>query len=154
MGTTASEVRARVLAALTGASVAEAAGVAEATWASVLAPRVFDGNRLSGGGRNRGRLPFVETWVESQPFERDDTGSGTVTTIVRLRANVGGADRTTAQALAEQILCACFAALLAEDYFDQGAQSIDTFASQPLWHYLEGTLRVEHTYDPDTFEVD
>lgn len=150
--TTASEIRTRLLDLLAGADVAAAAGIAAASWASLTVPHVFDGDSMATGGRNRGRMPFVEFFIEAQPFTPEGSEIGEVATTVRLRVHVGGANRTTAHALASAILTACFAAARSDEYFDLGSSESGTFASQPCWHYLEGTLGVQHTYDPETYE--
>lgn len=150
--TTASELRTRLADLLAGGDVAAAAGIAAATWASASVPHVFDGEGAGTGGRNRGRLPFVEFFVATQPFIPEGTEIGTVESRIRLRVHVGGASRTAAQTTADAILMACFAVIREDDYFALGEAEVSTFASQPLWHYLEATLSVQHTYDPATFE--
>ncbi|MBA3588845.1 hypothetical protein [Methylibium sp.] len=152
--TTTSEIRARLADVLAGSGVAAAASIAPATWASATVPHVFDGDQMATGGRNRGRLPFVEYWIASQPFAPEGTEVGMVDTTIRLRVHVGGADRAAALATADAIAMAAFSAIRADDYFDLGDSSVDSTASQPLWHYLDATARVQHSYDPATHEGD
>ncbi len=150
--TTASEVRSRVLAAVQSSTVATAAAVATATWASTTVPHVFDGDRVSAGGRNRGRLPFVEVFIASQPFVPEGSDVGMVETEIRLRAHIGGAEPTTAYETAEAILTACFAAIRSDQYFNLGDSGIAGYATNPLWHRVDARLTVQHSYDPATFD--
>lgn len=150
-GTIPGDIRASVIDAISTSHVASTAGVDLSTWTNY---RVFDGIAAPFGARNRGRLPFVEIQVDGESFKLDGNAIGGVRTTVRFRVNVGGSNRTQAQALGESILHAIYAAIYADSpYFAMATQEMGSFESKPYWHVLTGSLTVEHTYDPTDYGV-
>jgi hypothetical protein len=158
MASAADTIRTRIIAAIQSASVASFAGVVAATWASTTAPHVFDAENALIAGRNRGRLPFVEVQIETQEFDSDGSGCGTMRTRVKIRVHTGGYQKLTARQKAEAIATSSFAAIVASNapYFDDGEvrTSIDAEDTPaPGWNTLDASLTVEHSYDPTTFEA-
>lgn len=147
---TSNEIRTRLAELLANGDIGAAAGVSAANWDSATRPRVFDGDYGVIGGRNRGRLPFVEYFVASQPFS--GAGDGTVQTTIRLVVNVGGYDRSAARTTAESMLMTAFAVIRADHYFEMGSESVDAFDVSPGWHRLVGSLTVVHSFDRATYE--
>ncbi len=153
MSTTASVIREKILEAMRSLDVSTQAGVAPATWASLSVPHAFDGDSAPIGGRNRGRLPFGEVYIESQPIAQSSYSGGTVTTTVRIRWHVGGANLTAARQKAEGMHAALLAVIRSDQYFKVGNQVVDAFLSRPCWHRLDVVLTVQHALDLDTFAV-
>ncbi len=147
---------ARVEAQLLSSAVATAAGYDPTKWALSTAPHVFQGLAGSIGGRNRGRLPFIEFAIERSDFDLLSAEGGTLTSIIRVRVHVSGRTADAASSLSINILLACLAALrsLATDnYMSAGAHDdIGAIALGPFGHTRDATLTVEHTYDRSTYE--
>lgn len=156
MGTIGTVLSTRVFAALRSAGVATQAGVAEATWASTTVSRVFRGLCGYLGGRNRGRLPFVEFDIRSQGFDHETLEGGTVTSTIRLLAHCGGRDAETAGNLLEAILAAGLAAIRSEasdNYTALGNDQIDELEQGPWGHQRSASLTIEHTFARSDYEV-
>lgn len=62
-------------------------------------PHVFEGDVGLAGGRNHGRLPFVEVWVE-QRFQQEAQEGGYLQSVARIRWHVGGSPTNTGTVLA------------------------------------------------------
>lgn len=157
MSTPGQILAARVAEACQSGDVADAAGVAVATWASASAPRVFRGLGGYLSGRNRGRLPFLEFDVSSQGFAQDSADGGTLTSQVTLRAHCGGPNLEAAGDRLEGILLAALAAIRGEsedNYMALGDDSIAPLAPGPWGHQREATVSVSHSFNRESYEVE
>ncbi len=154
MATIGDTIRTKLFAAIRDATVATAAGVGATPWAATAlnASHVFDNTQTPLGAVNRGRLPVVVFFIDTQPFTLEAREEGRVETTIRMHIQVGGSNRSTAQSLAEGIMAAIFAVIRSDTfYWGMGGSSLDAFDSTPFWHTLKCTLTVQHTYDPTTF---
>ena len=146
----------RVFSAMRSPQVADAASVSSATWSSTTVPRVFSGIAGYLGGRNRGRLPFVEFSIASQDFAHATLEGGTVTSSVIIRAHCGGRDPETATNLLRAILTAGLAAVrdeAADNYTALGDDRLGDTELGPWGHMQDASLTVEHTFARDDYEV-
>lgn len=156
MSTAASILAARVLSALNSSAVAVRAGVLPATWALTTAPHVFHGLAGYLGGRNRGRLPFMEFEIESQTFEHQVTEGGELTQTIHLRAHVGGKDSGVAGELCEAMLCAAMAAIRSEAGDNLTALGNDAISAPQLGPWgisRDASLTVIQSYERSDYEV-
>lgn len=156
MSTIDTVLSARIFAALRTSAVANAAGVAAGTWSDTTIPHVFKGSGPYIGGRNRGRLPFIEFWIESQPFAAEHFQGGTVITTVRIVAHVGGRDLETANDLADAMLAFGIAAIRSEavdNYTAMGDDQIAALEAGPWGHMRQATMTFEHTFDRTIYEA-
>ena len=157
MATTAGSVlRDAAVLACQGATVAAAAGIAAGVWADANAPHVFGGNGGFIGGRNRGRLPFVEVAVIDQTFtpvtaEMD----GDLEQTLVIRCHVGGNIIADAEDLSELIISACLVAVrnLGTDLAAVGSDRVSGIQQGPWGHVREATLTVMQNFHRDTYEV-
>ncbi len=152
MTTAAQVLGERVAQACTDASAAEAAGIAAVTWSSLHVFRGFGGFI---GGRNRGRLPFVEWQVQGQGFAPESTQGGTCTMTVALRVHVGGANLAAAEDLSEEILAAILTVLRdesADNLYALGDDQISAMQPGPWGHVRESASTVEVSFGRDSFE--
>lgn len=154
MSTSASALRAQIIAAVRGSTVATAAGLTALVWGSVTIPHVFDGSRQGFiGGRNRGRCPFVEVEVEKQQFDSSTADGGTLKSRVRLRAHVADRDGIT---VLDAIIIASLAAIRATPlygYTAVGDDEIGQAEKGPMGWQLDALVDVEHSYDRTTYEA-
>jgi hypothetical protein len=138
-------------------SVADAASIAPSAWAAASTPHVFRGFGGYLGGRNRGRLPFIEFDIQTQPFAQETPEGGTVTTAVRVVAHVGGRDLEAANDVLDNMLIAGLACLRSEaedNYMAIGSEEVGQIEQGPWGHQMALTLSVEHSYGRDTYERD
>jgi hypothetical protein len=155
MSTTAHDVqRVAILAAVRGASVAAAAGVDPAVWASAASPRVLSGDAAGYlAGLHRGRLPAVEVFQASDRWDRQATNGGTILTVWVLRAHAPELDKAAAESRCRLVLATALAALRAVEYLAEGSEEFDTMQHGPLGHSLAVRLNLAHTYCRATYEV-
>jgi len=156
MATTRSVIAARLKADLEDSTVAAAANVVAATWASATSPHVFRGFGGFVTGRSRGRLPFIEYDITDQQFTLDNSEGGTVESTIRIAVHAGGRDLATIGNYLDGILMACFAKIRsqAEDnYFMLGNDVGQEVEQGPWGHMLQATFTVQHTYDRTSYEV-
>ena len=157
MSTTAGSVlRDAAVAACQGPAVAAAAGLSAGVWADVNAPHVFGGNGGFIGGRNRGRLPFVEVSVIGQTFtpvtsEQD----GDLEQTLSIRCHVGGDSIEDAEDLSELIISTCLVAIrnLGSELAAVGSDRVSGLDQGPWGHVREATISVMQNYHRDTYEV-
>jgi len=155
MSTTSSVLRDQIIDAIRMPQVASAAGIPIATWASTTTPRVFDGRVGYLGGRNRGRLPFVEVWVNNQGFLHTNMDGGTVMSEVLIRAHATGRDQNTAMDLLDEIVMTCMASIRSNPTYSYTAHGDDQLREAtpgPFGWKQEAVVTVEHTYDRTTYE--
>jgi len=151
MATEVVVIRDAVRTALKTSAVATAAGVSASTWAETPANggHVFDGEVGFLGARNRGRLPFLEFWVEGFTGTRASFGGGGYSdgTVV-VRAHVGGADQADAEELAADILAAARDAVraIADNFGQVGDDSFGRIELGPWGHQMDLRLTLEHAY--------
>lgn len=146
----------RIYAALRTAAVATAAGIAAGTWADTTISRVFKGNGPYLGARNRGRLPFMEFYLDAQPFTQEHPQGGTVVTTVKVVAHVGGRDLEAASDLAAAMLGFGMAAIRSEavdNYTAMGDDQIGALEPGPWGHMRVASMTFEHTYDRTIYEA-
>lgn len=156
MSTSASKLRLEALAALRGS-----ADLATLCGNLTTPQRVFDGQTSMCGGRNRGRLPLLEVFVESQVFTKETTKGGTMMSRITVRAHCAGRDQATAQDLLSGMLAASLNAIRnAVDsvnsrtgYFTDGDDAIGDVSKSPFAWFQDATLTVTHTYDRSTYEL-
>jgi hypothetical protein len=143
------------MAALQVASVASAAGVPALTWASVSAPHVFRGFGAYTGGRNRGRLPFIEYDIQSQPFNQETYEGGTVETVVRITVHAGGRDLESINTLLDEIIIASLASMRSQavdTLMAIGSESVGAIEQSPWGHQMSADITVSNSYGRDTYE--
>lgn len=134
--------------------VATAAGMALGVWADPSAPHVFAGLAGYLGGRNRGRLPFVEVAVTGQDYAPVvSVGDGDLTQTLTLRCHVGGRTLAQAEDLSEAILAACLVAIRGLDLSFYGGDRISGLDAGPWGHMREATLTVSQNFHRDTYEA-
>ena len=149
MSSASSVLRTRVLSACRSAGVATQAAVAEATWASTTTPRVFSGVAGMLGGRNRGRLPFLEIDIQTQSMVPLSDDGGTLQQRVLVRCHVGGADPGTAADLTAAILAACAAAIRSQatdNLTALGGEDLNELEAGPWGSQRDLSLIIEQTY--------
>ncbi len=157
MSTTAGSVlRDAAVTACQGATIAAAAGLSAGVWADAAAPHVFGGNGGFIGGRNRGRLPFLEVAVIGQTFtpvtsEQD----GDLEQILSIRCHVGGSVIEEAEDLSENILSACLVAVrnLGSQLAVLGSDRVSGLEQGPWGHVREATLTISQNFHRDTYEA-
>ncbi len=156
MATASSVLSTRIFSALRTAAVATQAGVASGTWSSTSTTRVFRGIAGWLGGRNRGRLPFIEFDIESQGFTEENPQGGTINQAIRLRVHVGGQDPAVAAELAIAILAAGIAAIRSEttdNLVALGNGAIEPAQFGPWGVSRDAVLQVQQSYGRTDYEV-
>lgn len=157
MSTTAGSVlRDAAVAACQGPTVAAAAGLSAGVWADVNAPHVFGGVGGFIGGRNRGRLPFVEVAVVGQTFTPVTSEmDGDLEQTLVIRCHVGGKTIEDAEDSSELILSTCLVAIrnLGSGLAILGSDRINGLEQGPWGHVREATLTVQQNFHRDTYEV-
>lgn len=144
--------------ALISGSVAAAADVAALTWASATTPRIFRGIAGYMGGRNRGRLPFIEYSVGVNALDQVAIEGGTIVQTLQLRVHCGTASQGDAEDLTAAILLAAIAAIRDASGPDAnlaaiGNEQMDALVPGPWGLMRDATLTVEQTYNRSTYEV-
>lgn len=160
MSTSATVLRAQVIAAVRGSTVSAAAVAAGATgmtalvWGSTTIPHVFDGVREGFiGGRNRGRCPFVEVQVGPQRFDSTTIDGGSLLSDVLLTAHAAERD---AETLLNAILIAALAAIRSTPlygYTAQGDDEIGVAERGPMGWKLQAKVTVMQSFDRTTYEA-
>jgi hypothetical protein len=156
MASTSSVLQTRCLTACRAATVAAAAGVLAATWAAVDVLRVFAGLGGFLGGRNRGRLPFLEVSVGESAIDASAPEGGEGRTTVRLRVHVGGVDLGTAENLSHAILAAALASLrseTADNLCAWGSDRIGALEPGPWGCQRDAEAEVIQTWQRADYEV-
>ena len=156
MSSTESVLATRALSACRGSSVADAAGVAALTWADEDTPRVFRGLGGYLGGRNRGRLPFLEVSVGGSDIGQTSNDGGEGMTTIHLRAHCGGADLGTAEDLTAGMLSAAIAAIRSEttdNLAAVGSDQIDALEPGPWGCQRDARVMVVQSWARDDYEV-
>lgn len=149
-------LRDTAVAVCQSSSVAAAAGVSYSSWSSTSAPHVFGGFGGFIGGRNRGRLPFVEISVVSQSFdELTADGGGDLEQRLVVRCHVGGTSPADAEDTSGKILTACLISIrnTLTEIADVGGDQIGDLQQSPLGHVREATLTVLQNFHRDTYEA-
>ncbi len=156
MPSSSSHLRQVVIDAIRQHEVASQAQVAAITWASETAPRVFPGRAGFIGGRNRGRLPFVEVEFIGQTFANEVEEGGTLKTKIRLIAHATGRDQQTAEELLSAIITESLVQIRdvsQDNYTRLGDDEIMTVQPGPFGWMLEAQMEVEHSFQRDDYEV-
>lgn len=152
MSSPTSILRTRLLAACRSASVAAQAGVAAIAWADTTTPRVFSGVGGMLGGRNRGRLPFLEVDVLANSTAPLADDGGTLTQRVLVRAHVGGGDTGAAADLTAALLGSCIAAIRSQAVDNLtmlGGEDIGELTPGPWGLFRDLNLIVEQSFSRD-----
>jgi hypothetical protein len=132
------------------------AGIDGDVWASTETPRVFVGQSGYIGARNRGRLPFLEVWLENTQHVNDTGLGGTILTTARIRMHDTGRDQETVSNRMLATLTACIAEVRAnrsENYTELGDSSIEDIQPGPFGWSLDAKMDFQHSYDRADFEV-
>ncbi len=159
MSTIESLIGERMFACIRAAPVALQAGVDAATWASITAPRAFQGLGGFLGGKNRGRLPFVEFEIQNQRFMLESRGpdGGTVTSQIVLRVNMGGANDEIVLNTTSAILAAIMVevrSVRVDNYMAIGdGDSIGPLKQGPWGHSRDCQFSVDHSYGRDNYSI-
>ena len=146
----------RIGNALNTLPVATAAGLALVDW---ITPQHVFGGEVGNfiGGRNRGRLPFIQYKCDGWNFEQESRQGGTVRCIAHLVVHVGGRNPLAAGDLATAIMQAAIAAI--------GDESVDNFTAAsrqltiselkqgPWGHEMQGTMELEFSYNDGEFAI-
>lgn len=148
----------RCFAALRSYSVAAMAAQDFTAWASTSVSHIFKGfvKRMIGG-RNRGRLPFIEFNYVNTNFDRISFEGGTVTVEISLRVHVGCRLADVAATQTMDILLACLQALrsnAADNYMVSGEfDSIGDVVLGPWGHERDASLTVEFSWDRASYQI-
>lgn len=154
MATTGTVIQRRIGAALNSAQVASQSGMTYAAWTA--SPHVFYGFVGMLGGRNMGRLPFIEYDISTDSFHQDTVEGGTLTVKITLRVHVSGRDPATANNLAEALTLVALAAIRSEsvdNYFAFGDDSMSQVKPGPWGWVRESSLTIQLTYARGNYEV-
>lgn len=157
-----SEIQLRLLEACRSVNVAAVASVATSIWADTdeTIGHVFAGRRGYVGGRNRGRLPFIEVFKSgNQEFRAEartdgDLG-GTVVTNWTIRVHHKGLTPDTAELALDSIIPEILLNVRdtsSDNYMDLGDEAVSEIYSSPIGFYKDITGFVEHTYERETYE--
>jgi hypothetical protein len=151
-----SVVAERCWSALRSPQVADAAGVAAASWADAATPRIFRGLAGFLGGRNRGRLPFIEFDIVNQPFAQESVQGGTVALAITIRVHYGSRDHGAASDATQAILANALAALRSEDVDNLcafGTDQIGPIQASPWGLARDAQATVELSYNRADYGV-
>lgn len=149
MSTIPSLIRADIVAACRDSTVATVAGLGAAAWADTVVPHVFDGLQGMMGGRNRGRLPFLEIACNDLNYDTHHTEGGVVETMVSIRCHVGSRDQVTAIDSTAAILMACLAKIRDRStvtYLTDGTEQLQAIVAGPWGLMRECQLTIRHTF--------
>jgi hypothetical protein len=142
--------------ALAAPTVAAAAGMTPQVWTN---PSHVFGGEVGNfiGGRNRGRLPFVQFKVDGWQFSQESRQGGTVTGVVHLVVHVGGRDPLAAGDMATAIMQAAIASISDEsvDNFTAASRqvSISALKQGPWGHEMIAEITIDLSYDEGDFAV-
>ena len=156
MPTIPSLIRIDVVTACRDAAVATAAGIGASAWADTTVPHVFDAIQGYMGGRNRGRLPFLEVAVADMDFDTHNTEGGTVETTATIRCHVGSKDQVTAMDQSAAILLTCIQKIrdnTSVTYLSDGSETLDGIAAGPWGLMRDLRFSVRHTFNNSTYGV-
>jgi hypothetical protein len=156
MATPGTVLSTRVYAALRDATVATAAGINSALWAATDYPHIFRGLVGYMGGRNRGRLPFVEWDIVAQNFTQENTAGGTLIQTLTIRCHVGGKSLETAGNLCEAVLLAALVALRSEatdNLLLYGDDQLGELQPGPWGQMRDLSMTVEQSFSRSAYEV-
>lgn len=146
--------RERLLGACRIQAVADAAAIPLATWASTTSPRVTCHNGQGYvGGVHRGRLPMIEWWQTTQPWDRQMLNCGTIRTAWTMRVHVNGPSWEAADSLARGIAQTSLAAIRSDAYLAEGMESIGELVATPLGFALDTTLELVHTFSRSDYNT-
>lgn len=145
---------AEMLALAQTPTVANAAGVPVALWASVASPRVIAGNKKGYlWGLHRGRLPMVEIWQTAEDPNRTSWYRGWVTTSWNIRVHVGGVDIQVSERQARLIIATIIAVIRNNLRQKFGTEHIGEFMPGVIGHKLEARITSENTMDASSLTV-
>lgn len=154
MPTIPSLIRIDLVAACRDAAVAAAAGFGSVAWADATVPHVFDALQGLMGGRNRGRLPFVEVAVADLNFDTHNTEGGTVETSATIRCHVGSKDQVTAMDQSAAILLTCLQKLRdtsSVTYLSDGNDNLGELIAGPWGLMRDLRITVRHTFNNSSY---
>lgn len=156
MASAISVLRTRALAACRASAVATQAGILAATWASTTVPRVFSGIAGMMGGRNRGRMPFLEVDIASQSMTAMADEGGALLQRVTVRCHVGDGDPGAAGDLSAAILGACAAQIRSQTTDNLtmvGDDELGEVQAGPWGLQRDLTITVEQTFARSDYGV-
>ena len=156
MATIPSLIRIDVITACRDSAVATAASVGAAAWADTTVPHVFDALQGYMGGRNRGRLPFLEVAVEAMEFDTHNTEGGTVETTATIRCHVGSKDQVTSMDQSAAILLTCLQKIRdtsSVTYLSDGSDRLDGLIAGPWGLMRDLKVSFRHTFNNSTYGV-
>ena len=156
MATIQSLIRADVVAACRAPAVASAAGVAVALWADAATPRVFEGIQGFQGGRNRGRLPFLEVACGGMEMLERSAEGGVSQVTVTIRCHVGAKDQATAADRMASILLTCMAKIRdmsTVTYLADGDDTLSDMVAGPWGLMQDAVLTIRHNFSADNYGV-
>jgi hypothetical protein len=137
--------------------IANVAGISDQKWASY---HVFDAASSSFiGGKNRGRLPFVEVIRVDQPYDQKDAGGGWMDTEMQIVINVGdrfgNGEESTVEELAHSIAENILQEVRNDHYFEKPANTqqdkIGQLTGGPYGFQLILSMTIRHTYNKNNF---
>lgn len=156
MPTIPSLIRIDVVTACRDPAVATAAGLGASAWADTTVPHVFDALQGYMGGRNRGRLPFLEVAVEDMEFDSHNSEGGTVATSATIRCHVGAKDQVTAMDQSAAILLTCLQKIRDKStvtYLHDGGEHLDGLAAGPWGLMRDLKITFRHVFEKNTYGV-
>ena len=156
MPTIPSLIRIDVVTACRDAAVATAAGIGASAWADTAVPHVFDALQGYMGGRNRGRLPFVEVAVADLNFDTHNTEGGTVESTITIRCHVGAKDQVTAMDQSAAILLTCLQKIRdtsSVTYLSDGSETLGGLIAGPWGLMRDLTITIRHTFNNSSYGV-
>lgn len=156
MPTIPSLIRIDLVTACRDAAVATAAGVGASAWADTTVSHVFDALQGLMGGRNRGRLPFVEVAVADLNFDTHNTEGGTVETSATIRCHVGSKDQVTAMDQSAAILLTCLQKIRdtsSVTYLSDGDDNLGGLIAGPWGLMRDLKVSFRHTFNNSTYGV-
>ena len=108
------------------------------------------------GGRNRGRLPFVEFDISSQSYNQEHFQGGTLISALRVRAHCGLRDVVAAGTLLDLMVTAAIASIrseLVDNYTAMGSDSTTDSGYGAWGHFQDATLTIEQSFARLDYEV-
>lgn len=154
MATFPALIRADLVTACRDATVAAKAGFITADWSSTTIPHVFEGTQGYIGGRNRGRLPFLEVACADLGYEARAVDGGVTETNCVIRCHVGARDQSVADDLATAILIACLVKIrdiTSTTYLYDGGQNLTAIEAGPWGLQKDLRITVRHTYSSSNY---
>lgn len=157
-----SNIQSVLLESCRAANVAAVVSVATPIWSSTdeTIGHVFAGRRGYVGGRNRGRLPFIEVFKSgSQEFRAEARSEeelgGTVVTNWTIRVHHKGITPDVAELAIDSIIPEVLLNVRdtsTDNYMDLGDELVTEILSTPIGFYKDIAGSVEHTYERTTYE--